>query len=72
MNSANLTPGQRVFLTPRGSDSIYSGKFIERSPKGVSVFIVDDFAGCTGPDDIGDVYLSDSAVRRCVKPMEAH
>lgn len=72
MNSANLTPGQRVFLTPRGSDSIYSGEFIERTPKGASVFIVDDFVGCTGPDDIGDVCLSDSAVRQCVKPAEAH
>ncbi len=72
MRESQLTPGQRVVMTVRGSQSKYFGKFIERSPKGVSVFIVDDFAGCTGPDDIGDVYLSDIAVRRSVKPVEAH
>ena len=72
MQNVQLIPGQRVLVTPLGSDSVYSAEFIERLAKGVSVFIVDDFVGCTGPDDIGDLYLSDSMVSRCVKPVEAH
>lgn len=72
MNVETLTPGLRVLLTPRGSDSVYHGEYIERLPKGVSVFIVDEFVGLTGADDIGDLYLADSEVRRIVKPVEAH
>ncbi|EKQ6730619.1 hypothetical protein ACAY84_004418 [Escherichia coli] len=67
-----LNPGQCVLVTPRGSDSVYHGEYIERLPKGVSVFIVDEFVGLTGADDIGDLYLADSEVRRIVKPVEAH
>ncbi|WP_312730888.1 hypothetical protein [Atlantibacter hermannii] len=72
MKYAQLTPGQRVTVTPRGSRSVYHSKFIERLPKGVCVFIVDEFVGLTGADDIGDLYLADSEVRRRVKPVEAH
>lgn len=72
MHNVQLIPGQRVLMTPLESDSVYNGIFIERLPKGVSVFIFEDFVGLTGSDDIGDVYLNDSMVSRCVKPAEAH
>lgn len=72
MVCVQLTPGQRVTVTPRGSRSVYHGKFIERLAKGVCVFIVDEFVGLTGADDVGDLYLADSEVRRRVKPVEAH
>lgn len=72
MHNVQLNPGQCVLVTPLESENIYNGIFIERLPKGVSVFILEDFVGLTGPDDIGDVYLSDSMVSRCVKPAEAH
>jgi len=72
MHNAKLTPGQRVLVTPLESDNVYNGIFIKRLPKGVSVFILAEFVGLTGPDDIGDLYLTDSIVSRCVKPAEAH
>ena len=72
MEYAQLIPGQHVTVTPRGSRSVYHGKFIERLAKGVCVFIVDEFVGLTGADDIGDLYLADSEVRRRVKLVEAH
>lgn len=72
MHNMQLNPGQRVLVTPRGSRSVYHGKFIERLSKGISVFIVDEFVGLTGADDIGDLYLADSEVRRRVKPVEAY
>lgn len=72
MHNVQLIPGQHVLVTPLESDNVYNGIFIERLPKGVSVFILEDFVGHTGSDDIGDVYLKDSMVSRCVKPAEAH
>lgn len=64
-----LSPGQRVLVTPKGSRNVYHGEFIERLAHGVSKFIVDEFVGVTGADDIGDLYLSDCAVRYCVKAV---
>lgn len=79
MHYSRLTPGQRVLLTVRGSRSKYHGQFIHRTPaehsksgQAVNAFIVDEFAGLTGPDDVGDVYLSDLAVSQRVKPAEVH
>lgn len=79
MYPSQLTPGLRVLITVLGSRSKYHGEFIRRTPaehsksgQAVNVFIVNEFAGITGPDDVGDVHLSDESVYQRVKPMGAH
>ncbi|CTR35108.1 hypothetical protein BHJ67_000864 [Escherichia coli] len=78
MKPTDLTPSQRVLITPSfGQSTPYHGTFIRRVPRqqglsAYSVFLVDEFAGLNGPDDPGNITCSDHYISRHVQPLEMH
>ncbi len=76
MKPSSLKPGMRVSLHPSlGLSGAFRATVILRTPrtygrKALTIVRVDDFAGLSGPDDNGDVQLSDYEVSRLLRPME--
>ncbi|MBN3132667.1 hypothetical protein H4F52_13100 [Pectobacterium brasiliense] len=72
MKASSLKPGMRVLVSMTGA---YHGTVISHRPKvigrkGLTVVHVDEFAGLHGPDDQGEIHLSDYEVSRFLQPME--
>lgn len=75
MKSRDFKSGQCVLFKPDpGSEKAYKGTFICRQPRyqsrpAFSVIRIDEFAGLNGPDDKGDVHLSDLEVIQRVQSL---
>ncbi|MBC0171446.1 hypothetical protein FSJ32_008885 [Escherichia coli] len=76
MKPTDLTPGQRVLITPElGPKTPLHGTFLRRVPRqcgraAYSVFRIDEFVEQNGPNDKGDTPMSDSCISRRVQPLE--
>ncbi|QST27746.1 hypothetical protein JRC42_19605 [Escherichia albertii] len=76
MKPTDLTPGQRVLITPSlGLKKPYHGIFVRRIPRKIgrraySIIRVDEFAGLPS-SPLGECPYSDYDVARWVQPLEA-